>query len=312
MKSLFFTILIFAAAFAAYDYFGAPPGAKVIFTDLNKGVADPNAAAAPATTASGLEVPPIPQDTPAPPAATTPMASAETTPSPTAPVTETPPPVVQATGFVEPKYETLEQLSKTWTFIPPTAFPRQVHLKKNATFKMSVGGTVISAGKEVTALGFRDGQLALTPAAGSTARAILPLDDTDLKNVLEENYVRWKAIRSAALKKAFETRMLAAKNTPAPSPGTDPATPPERGSDGAYPLLVAHLNSGEISEIKAKNIKKWYEPETMMWEGKPAWAVKIDFEAETIFGLQPVQAQAIVASGRVKGWYYTGSGEQVP
>ena len=33
---------------------------------------------------------------------------------------------------------------------------------------------------------------------------------------------------------------------------------------------------------------------------------------ETVFGLQPTEAQAIVSGGRVKGWFYTGSGEPVP
>lgn len=48
MKALLITILIFAGAFTAYDYFLAPPGQKIIFKKLNEGVAA--ATAAPATT----------------------------------------------------------------------------------------------------------------------------------------------------------------------------------------------------------------------------------------------------------------------
>jgi hypothetical protein len=49
-----------------------------------------------------------------------------------------------------------------------------------------------------------------------------------------------------------------------------------------------------------------------MLEGKAAWSIKVQADVETVFGLQPAEAQALVRDGRVKGWYYTGSGEPVP
>ena len=49
-----------------------------------------------------------------------------------------------------------------------------------------------------------------------------------------------------------------------------------------------------------------------MLEGKPAWSIKVQADVDTVFGLQPAEAQALVRDGRVKGWFYTGSGEPVP
>jgi hypothetical protein len=40
--------------------------------------------------------------------------------------------------------------------------------------------------------------------------------------------------------------------------------------------------------------------------------VKVNFEAKTVFGPQPAEAQALILDGRVTGWYFTGSGEEVP
>lgn len=307
MKALLITILIFAGAFTAYDYFLAPPGQKIIFKKLNEGVAA--ATAAPATTESGIPVPEIPQDKPA-----TVMKTDDAPPPPPKPVeAEAPPPVPKATEFAVPKFEPLDELAKNWTFIPKTAFPRQVHLKKAVPFKMSVGSATLNAGAEVTALGFENGNLTLSPTASSTARALAPLDDTDLKAVLYENYEKWKVLRIDFLKKAHERRMAhKASEPPEPAPSADNSQAPTRSGDGSYPLLVSHLNSGEVSEIKVKNIHSWGDPVQMQFEGKPAWGIKVQADVDTVFGLQPAEAQAIISGGRVKGFFYTGSGEPVP
>ena len=314
MKALLVTILIFAGAFTAYDYFLAPPGQKMIFKSLNAGAEVAAATSTPATTESGIPVPEIPQDKPkgeAPPSAEKDAPAPATAATPA--TSEAPPPVPNPTGMAVPKFEPLETLTKGWTFIPKTAFPRQVHLKKAVPFKMSVGSSNLNAGAEVTALGFDNGLLTLAPTVSSSARAAVPLDDTDLKGVLLENYEKWKVLRIAWLKDARERR-LASKATapPQPAPAADGSQAPTRGSDGAYPLLVSHLTSGEVNEIKAKNVHSWGDPVAMQFEGKPAGGIKIQFDAETVFGLQPAEAQAVVAGGRVKGWFYTGSGEPVP
>jgi hypothetical protein len=317
MKALFITLLIFAAAFAGYDYFVAPPGQKMIFKALNVAVEEaPPAIVAPSEAPKPADTDNKPAKTvaDAPPTTATAPATATATATATAPATSTPPePKADPNAFPTPHYDSLDVLSKNWTMIPKSAFPRQVHLRKAIPFRMSVGTSTINAGAEVTALGFDTGLLTLAPAATSSARATAAVDDTDLKSVLNENYERWKAIQTDLRKKAFDRRLAnRGKEDAAPASGGDPAATPSRANDGTYPVLVAHLNSGEVNEIKLKNIHNWGDAIATQWEGKPAWSVKVQFDAETVFGLQPTEAQAIISGGRVKGWFYTGSGEPVP
>jgi hypothetical protein len=320
MKALFITILILGGAFAGYDYFLAPPGEKIIFKALNVESLEPKssgAQAAPTTTSKGkdkLVLPPLPAVDNSPDPKSRSVADAPPPPSPSgAPSGDAAGRPADANAFVMPKFEPLEALAKGWTMIPKSAFPRQVHLKRAVPFKMSVGSSTMNAGAAITALAFDNGQLNCAPAESSSARAVVALDDTDLKSVLEEGYEKWKVKRIEWLKEAHQRRLAArASSGNAPDTGVDPAQAPARAGDGSYPLLIASLNSGEVNEIKQKNIHSWGDPQTTMIEGKPAWAIKVQFDAETVFGPQPAEAQAIVASGRVKGWFYTGSGEPVP
>ena len=314
MKSLFVTLLLLGGVFLALDYTGTL-GERVVFKSLNKATPAATVTTAPAETKP--EAKPAKTGEPgksATPVATAPsVPTAPTTPAPAA-TTDASKPVADADGFVTPKYEPLGVLAKGWTMIPKSAFPRQVKLLKAAEFKMSAGGSNIKAGTEVTALGFKDGQLALSPTAASTARAIAPLDDTNLKDVLEEGYVEWKAARTALAKRSFLANK-ARQNAPAGAPAAgslEAGGKPARGTDGSFPLLVSSLKSGEVTELKLANIHRWEDPAPTMVEGKPAWSIKVQADVETVFGLQPTEVQAIVRDGRVKGWYYTGSGEPVP
>ena len=320
MKSLFITLLIIGGAIAAYDYFGSPPGEKFIFTSLNKEApkAPPSATAPPSDAPKAdTEVAPVASSPApvAPPPAAAPVAAAAPSapPAPMAPAA----PKAEASGFVPPSYDPIEKLTENWTKIPPSAFPRDVTLLKATLFKMSVGGSTIAAGAKAVALSLQGSQLMLEPTASSAARAIVPVDDTDFKQVLLAGYEKWKVLRTDSMRKAYE-RKLAAKNNPAPvaaaapTGSVDPTGKPVQSPDGAYPLLVAHLKSGEVTEVKAENIRSWSDAVSTNHEGKPAWVVKATADVNTIFGLQPVEVMAVVRDNRVVGWYYTGSGEPVP
>ena len=69
------------------------------------------------------------------------------------------------------------------------------------------------------------------------------------------------------------------------------------------------LNNIDASALAAYELRKFAES---LDQGKDGWAIKVEYQADTIFGLQPVEAQALVVNGRVQGWFYTGSGEEVP
>ena len=320
MKSLFVTLLFFFAAFAAYDYFGAPVGQKLLFKHLNVDTASPDeSAASPAApaTAAALPAAPAAELPPAAPPMSEPKPASPSTPA-APPPTVTEAPKTEASGFTPPKFDPIEVLTVNWTKIPPSAFPRPVTLLKDALFKMSVGGSTIKAGAKAVALSLQDSQLTLAPTETSAARAVLPMDDTDLKTSITEGYERWKVARVAALRRLHERKLAEAAGggssaSVAAAPGSvDPAGKPVAAVDGSFPLLIAHLKSGAVTELLAENIRSWSDAMPFTHEGKPAWSVKVNAEVNTLFGLQPVEIMAVVRDGRVEGWYYTGTGEPVP
>ena len=307
MKSLFVTLVILGAIFLAYDYYVAPPGEKMVFKSLN--------VVSPAPSVQEKVVPANPEPKPAVvPAKPASVAAVSSAPVPAV----TPPAPVKAasadaSGFVAPKFESLDVLSKNWSFIPKTAFSRQVKLTRNTQFKMSAGAATINAGAEVTALGFDKGQLILAPNEASAARAAVAIDDTDLKAVLAAGYEQWKVARTAAAKSTFLAKAARGDAPAVTDPNAvDAGGKPVRGSDGSFPVLVSSLKSGDVTEIKLANIHRWDDPQPTMLDGKPGWSIKVQADVDTVFGLQPAEAQALVRDGRVKGWFYTGSGEPVP
>lgn len=301
MKSLFVTILILGGAFLAYDYFGAPPGTKIVFKSLNP---PPQPKAAPVA-APAPEVEKVAAPAPAPVV------------EPVRPVvTESPPPAPAPVVATAPKKDSIEVLTDNWMKIPPTAFPREVKLLQDVEFKMSVGSSKVAAGAKAYALAAQQGILTVAPTATSPARAQVAIDSTDLKPQLTAVYEAWQAKRADELKAIAARKQQMAASAPvaaAPSAGeVDPAGKPVRASDGTYPLLLASIKSGQVTEIKPENIQGWQDPQSTTVQGKPGWAVKVNFKANTVFGLYDAEAQAVVLNGKVTGWFYTGSGEEVP
>lgn len=306
MKSLFYTILIFGGAFCGYDYFLAPPGQKIVFKSLNPPKKPKVVTAVPKAEEKA--------EAPAPVSVVETPKTARTEPPKPAAVTEVPKPATST----EPKVDSIEKLTGNWLNIPATAFspPREVKLKQDAMFKMSVGASKVAAGGIAFVIGAQNGVLTLAPTASSPARAQLPIDDTDLKERLNEVYEKWKVQRIAELKAnaARKQQMMASQPPPTgPSSGEVEADgKPVRGSDGKYPLLVASIKRGQVTEIHVENITSWRDAQPAAIQGKKGWAVQVSCDVKTIFGLQPVEVQALVLDGRVMGWYYTGSGEEVP
>jgi len=303
MKSLFITLLLLGGVFAAYDYLLAPPGQKMIFKDLNP---PPK----PKTVVEAAPEPEKPVEAPVAPTA------------PEAPKRAEAPKVVEtapAPAPAAPKAGSIEALTNNWTNIPPSAFPREVTLLKDAEFKMPVGASKVTAGRKVQAIAFKEGMLALLSAPGSSAKAIVSIDDTDLKTILTDGYEKWKVARAEYLKKASAQKQQMASTIKAESTTAnsnraevDETGKPMRGDDRSYPLLMSSIRRGQVTDIKPEKIISWGDPNPTKVQGKDGWAIKVEYQADTIFGLQPVEAQALVVNGRVQGWFYTGSGEEVP
>lgn len=302
MKSLFYTILIIGGAFLAYDYYGAPPGKKLVFKSLNPPVKPKVVTVKP----TEEEKPVIKEMAPEPVKPVAVEKPVEKAPAPT--------PAPVSSG---PKFEPIEALTGNWLKIPVSAFPREVKLVKDAMFKMSVGSSKIAAGGKAYALAADNGVLTLAPTASSPARAQVAIDGTDLKDQLNASYEKWKITRAEELKVIAANKARTQAEAPAVEVGpssseADASGKPVRDDAGGYPLLINSMKRGQITEIKAENITRWQDAQPIVIQGKPGWAVKVECNVKTIFGLQPVEAQALVLNGKVTGWYYTGSGEEVP
>lgn len=244
----------------------------------------------------------------------------EPKPAPAMPAIPEPPkpePVKPKEGeFVAPVFPPIEEAVKNWTAIPPSAFPRQVKLKRDLQLQMKIGNstaaTQVKAGGSIYAVGQEGTDLLVSPTDKSPMRGKVGIDETDLKEVLTEVYERWKVARTETLRRAHEFKLAAAeraKNAPAPAAGATASNDqPARDADGTYPLLLASMKSGQVTEIKPESIKEWGEPQ--MVDG--AWTVIVKYETQTMFGKFETEAQATIKNGRVEKWIYTGSGEVVP
>lgn len=212
----------------------------------------------------------------------------------------------------EPKVETLEELTKNWTVIPPSAFPRQVKLLREAVFKSAAGSSKLPAGTAVVALACDKGVLNLAPEESSPVRGMARVSDTDLKTQFHESYSKWAAMRADALRQQAQNRRQPEVG-PADVPGEiDETGKPVRSADGTYPVLLASMKSGQVTDITPKKIKMWGTPQLATMEGKPTWVIDVNYDTIVFCGPLEARAQAHIRDGRVIRWVYPGSGEQVP
>lgn len=291
MKSLFITLILLVGAFAAYDYFIAPPHQRMVF---EKGPAPATRKASPS---------------PAPAAAPTKTATSAIT----APSTASKP-TPAADGFVPPAIATIEEATQNWTAIPERAFPRSVVLKQAVEIKMSVGSGQLAAGTSAIALAANQGILTVTPAEGSTARGSIAVTATDFPDQIQSAYETWKAHRIELARKSWEARQQNTQGSAvvATADQLDPAGKPLANSDGSYGLLLESMKKGQVNEITPQKILRWGLPRTGQVDGKTGWLIDVEYNTMTLFGLFDVQAQAQILDGRLVRWIYTGSGEEVP
>jgi len=182
-------------------------------------------------------------------------------------------------------------------------------------FQMSVGKSSMPAGASVVVVGQENGWLMIAPSPGSPARAQISLDDCDFKSQLVADYESWKVARLDQLKRQFERKKLLEKNGPAAGPVNasfvDASGKPTRSGDGTYPLLLAKIHRGEVTEITPTNITRWEEAVQETVNGVPTWSIGVTFTAKTMFGPQTVETVAHVQGGKVTSWVIKGSGEAV-
>ncbi|MEE2808178.1 MAG: hypothetical protein VYB73_02605 [Verrucomicrobiota bacterium] len=238
-----------------------------------------------------------------------------------------------------PDFKPIEDLVGNWKKIPNSAFPRQVTVRVKAKyiFAGGAGSSTIPAGRKTTALSFSGDQLIIAPSAQSKIRGKILIDDTDYKEILGDEYEKYKnRKRKVVMTQRQRARLIAAeeeKNSNAqtvPSQSVTIATAsklpknrlseyenqigkiPKRGNDGRVQIMVSSLMSGEVSEIKINEISNWGPIRYELVDGEPYWTGTVTYNTTSLFGTYPTEAMALMRNDKVIDWLYTGSLEEVP
>lgn len=225
--------------------------------------------------------------------------------------------------FVAPTLRSIEEVTQNWAVIPPSVFGKQIMMKKDLELELkssnATAKTKIAAGGSIFVVGQQGDELFVSTAPGSPMRALVHMDDTNIKEWMTDIYEKWKVTYIDSLRRAHEYKLAAAeraKNAPKTAAkaggGGGGNAKPERDADGTYPMLIASMKAGEVTEIKPDIIKEWGDPVQETVEKKEYWTVNVKYTTETPFGKFDTEAQARIFGGRVEKWVYTGSGETVP
>jgi hypothetical protein len=314
MKAIFVLIIAAALTFLSYKFVYPPIAASLGIDKLGKEEPTPI-----------VVVAPKPEKTEPIPEAPTPVMEA---PKPEAPKPEmpvvmapepvpTPEPTKPKEGeFIPPEFPPIETVVGNWSTIPKSAFPRPVKMNRQFEFKIKIGSgtasSVVPAGRDVIAVAQQGQTLVIAPTPDSTARGEVSMEDTNLKDVLTSTYDKWKVWRLETLRRAHEFKKTAGSRVVKSGPTVAGDDKPEKNADGAYPLLLASMSAGEVTEIKPDNIKEWGEVAREKIDDTDFWTIIVKYETVTMFGKFDTEAQARVKNGKVLKWVYTGSGEVVP
>ncbi len=242
------------------------------------------------------------------------------------PVTSTTPTTgAQPSGEVEdewtrkyplPKFKPLEDITKNWTYVPSSVFPRRVKAKVPIDFILAAGKTTVPAGMELLAKGMPSGMVIVSRSETDTLEAQVPLPNTDLQEIVSRLYDLYKQKAIARVMKRREAAKYAAEHpAPPPPPENERAklagAEPAPGVGGQVPEMVADLNSGKVTEFTAANIIRWGPMEFQMDGAKGFWACTVVVRMQTIFGDVDTEVTAYIANGKVVKWFYAGSKEPV-
>ncbi len=307
MKALLVLIFTGAIGYMAYEYepqIGAWLGVNMKPTPVQEPVvaaaphvdvkvkAKPAAPAEPAPEPKPEPKPEMPTPAPAPP------------PVPTGP---------KPGEFVAPTFPTIEERTNNWAVLPASMFPRQIKATRAIELKGKVGGTTIPVGNPVYALKQEGADVIVAPAPDSPFQGKLGIDECDIKAVITGIYNGWVAQQVAAAKAKFDQSKVDAKKPKVAAVAVVKGDPkPDKDKDGSFPWLLASMKAGEVTEIKADNIKAWGEAKRQKIDKADVWVVDVTFEATTPFGKFETVAVAHVKDGKVMKWLYRDTGEVVP
>ena len=89
---------------------------------------------------------------------------------------------------------------------------------------------------------------------------------------------------------------------PASVPPADNTGKPLQTADGQVPVAIASIQAGEQPGLLPQNIQKWGQLKQETVDGVPYWTLEIDYLADSIFGMFPAKAKALIQQNKVAKW----------
>ena len=242
-----------------------------------------------------------------------------------------------------PDFKPIEELVGNWKKIPASAFPRQVTLKAKAKyiFAGGAGSSTAPAGGKTFAISFSGDKLVITPNKQSNVRGTISIDDTNYKEILGDEYEKYKQrkkreiyaqrerARSIAATEVETTQTTSSANTNESQSNrvtsisriskeklsdyeNEIGKMPEAENDGRVPIMMRSIRSGDVSEIRLNEISYWGPIRYEIVDNRAYWTATVNYKTTSLFGTFPTEAMALMRNGKVENWLYTGSLEEVP
>ena len=120
---------------------------------------------------------------------------------------------------------------------------------------LQVGSSKAPEGSQVYALSAKGGVLTLAPTERSKARATVPIEDTDFKEVLGGIYEKWKASMVEMARARHEYRIAQRERLSEMRASGDSSAlvgageRPEQEEDGKVPVMLESMWKGEVTEV---------------------------------------------------------------
>lgn len=215
-----------------------------------------------------------------------------------------------------PTLRTIEEITKNWTTVPATAFPRKVKSTLPIDFQMAAGKTTLPPGSEIVALAFDNGMMTVSRSLDNPLKSVVTLASTDFQETMTRLYKAYVDKRTNDVMKARENARYARDNPAPPPPPVDEQAKlagnrPAFDGDGKVAEMVASIGAKDVTEFKLSNIQSWGPVEFQMDGGKGYWVCTIVVRMSTMFGEVDTEVSAYMANGRVAKWIYAGSKEPV-
>lgn len=213
-----------------------------------------------------------------------------------------------------PKLRTIEEITKEWSTIPSSAFPRKVKTKVPVNFDTGSRKLTIPVNATALAVGMAQGMLILMPEGDKSARQMVPIGNTNLKEMMIDLYEKFKTHKTSLVMQQRErARTLIARGADASEIEKKHAGPkPMQNPDRVIPIMLAHLKASKFTELKEESIVSWGELAIEEIGGGIYWTCALQCTVENaFFGTTPSEVIALMKDGKVIKWLFTGSKQEV-